>query len=1524
MADAELKAAFTAVESITETVEKVETSFDGMSASLQNLDNQFRETETATKTFSQELESLERSIVSGATTSQMAESSFESMEEQISETERKVDRLKRSFEGLNVVQGMTTAQVATNAGAMKVASNAIDEMGDEAIKSASQLTVLDTVMQELSLSGSALSVNIGAFNVSLRNLAPLVPIAASMGSVVTVAAALASAIGAAAVAFAGFMAGGAVQFFNDLQEEFEGLTNDAQTLEAIIGGLRDLFAEALEPLEGEAGAEFFVDVVEGVADFVNRLAQAIDQMRDNFMPLFTGAADIINDEFDEIANAVSLMMDRMTPILLGLFDWFMKRLPDALEFASRVTQDLVGPANNLGESLIQLLGSVIETATTVFQGLAPAFSVAIDLARELVDLFNVLSNGFLQAAIFLGSLTFAARKFVGIADTMANIGISAANTAIQMGKTMSNAGGAVAALNDALSNQFKHLGALRKIMLGTMSVEQASGQVQQDLKDKFQELAKAIINAEGDVEDLRNEFLMLQQIMESGDIDDNTEVMELVDERIENVKNQADSARKSLDNLSAASVSPDVDLSNLGEGRDPSNVLKEQIGMERLPDDLGPDMELPEVETPDKASEALEKQTELKDKEDFEDLGEKINSAATDDDDDGRLITDGGQKLGGNVQATFRELADSSREAGDAVRERLTGALDETYTGLSAIPVAARRSSKSVDELKHSFGDAKPAITKISDEASIFEDTVSDAAKSSSEDVEEITSSIVQLNDAGLDEKDFEKVVPDTDKFDVDDKVLPKGMELGGDRETFMKDIDELRPTPGARGMQKAPAPVEESIEALQSGEAVGTGAGAGSGFISAKTADRVDEVSGKVDEMGENVTPLTDDTLDLITTDTVKNSSVLTDEISEGAQSAEMLRDSISQAVDESEGFSPFEPIMDQAFSAPAEAMDQDIEPPDVDISPREGGMLDPLTEQTIETPGIEPDDVPGAGGISRPTPPSRGDMAGMAMAPEIGEATIDTENFDKVEGKLKNLKKSWTGFGRRTNRVVGSAKDRIKSFATGAGDDLGGLAGKTRKNMGVIRGAISEGAELAVLKFRRMGGASGILSSSLTFASNKMRGLKTSLIAAKGAMVRYIGSIWTTVFALYAQANAAITNALANWANAYAAGGATLALKAMAMSLWGAVKAFAAATLSAITTAGTFISTLIPAAITTGVVLNAALGGIPILLAAIIGVSAAVVGVLGNMDSVASGVGGAFNALKSAVVALGNSMLKMAVPAWNLLVDIVELALAPFIALWDGMMAIAKALGLVSDEGSATGGIVSTLMGLFDGLMAVLGDVFKFASGVLSTLGNALYTGIVVPFKIAAGIIKRTVQLFKGLIGIVMNRIPLVSSVVGGMIEIFNAVKNAILSIPQALANMAEALEQMVNNIIGWFMDKIRGVVDVINGIIDTFNKLPGANIDQISIGEEGLSGDNQGSESLEGLQTTADEVRENTREDEEEPDDDITTRPDMNMSFKDSIENNVDVQADPEDKAQLSRITKDALEEANSFARRQQGGQ
>jgi hypothetical protein len=142
--------------------------------------------------------------------------------------------------------------------------------------------------------------------------------------------------------------------------------------------------------------------------------------------------------------------------------------------------------------------------------------------------------------------------------------------------------------------------------------------------------------------------------------------------------------------------------------------------------------------------------------------------------------------------------------------------------------------------------------------------------------------------------------------------------------------------------------------------------------------------------------------------------------------------------------------------------------------------------------------------------------------------------------------------------------------------------------------------------------------------------------------------------------------------------------------------------------------------------------------------------------------------------------------------------------------------------------------------------------------------------------------------------------------------------MNLPSIVESMANSVSQMISNLASGITDVIQPVVDTINNLIEKSNELVGTDYDKIELGENDPTG------KFSGAKTTTSQVRENIRRGEDEPDEDVATEPNVSLNLEDSVENNVDVQADPEDKAQLSRITKDALEEANSFARRQQGGQ
>lgn len=140
---------------------------------------------------------------------------------------------------------------------------------------------------------------------------------------------------------------------------------------------------------------------------------------------------------------------------------------------------------------------------------------------------------------------------------------------------------------------------------------------------------------------------------------------------------------------------------------------------------------------------------------------------------------------------------------------------------------------------------------------------------------------------------------------------------------------------------------------------------------------------------------------------------------------------------------------------------------------------------------------------------------------------------------------------------------------------------------------------------------------------------------------------------------------------------------------------------------------------------------------------------------------------------------------------------------------------------------------------------------------------------------------------------------------VSIFETIGSLIADIINRILEFIGVADGMGGAIAGAF-DVVLSVVELLNDVlgwvIDKINMIPGVDI--------------------EGPALEAKAVSDALEDDTEESDDDIQTEQNVDLSFEDKLEQNVDVQADPEDKAQLSRITKDAIEEANSFARRQQG--
>jgi len=1405
MASERLTAVFDAVDNISSTLEKVDASFENLGTSVEGLSNDFEDNMLSSQGLQQaqnrlsdaadkadrSFEGLTRAMAQNSATSQAVNRASEQVGSTIDDLSTEVDEARRSFESLSVVQGMSTATAATNAGAMQIAGNMIDEMGDDALKTAGQMGVLNTVMQELSLSGSALSLNIGAFNVSLRNLAPLVPIAASMGSVVTVMGAFISSLGAATVALGAFTAAGALGFMEDMQNEFDGLTNSAETLEAVMGGIKDLFVEALEPLRSAQNTEFFVSIIEGTADLVNRLAQAISQMRGNFMPLFTGISDIISAEFDAIANGINDMMVMMTPVILDFFEWFMSRLPSALRFMARVTQDLAGPIGNLGTSLLDLLTSIIETAVQIFQGLAPAFSVALDVATALVDVFNTLSNGFLQATIFLGGLTLAATKFVGIADTLANVGISAANTFSQWATKVGSVSNIIPSLNQALANQFEHLRALGKVLMGHMSVQEASGQVQKDFKEEVQEFAQALLDAEVGADELRNKLVELQLAMRDGGVEEGQEKLEDFQDELDETSNKVDEATaKASGEMAEGMDEAGEAAANAGEAA--------SEGMEEMSDGA------------DEAAEAAEGTTMS--------VGELMANIDRDADDAADSVNDAGTELANmptpssepsDIVSEFSDEADDAADAASNLGEKLG---PEMASASDEVVEASDNIVEGIDGISRSGGNLQ----------FFGEDGFTSAIEQSDE-----------LN-AALEGIEFGKV--DTSEIDVDNVTDLRNELIGASDDVVglgddMENVGEILETGAISAGPSEPLFSDETGEAIQ-----------GIGDSAFHAGDAIDDAAMSSEQMTESFEMADEAAMGLMIPDR------LSGEAQQAAEAADRAGDSL-ESMDVAEGF----------------------------------GALD---------------DVEG---------------------PEFQR--IDTSNLDAVKGKFRGAIDSAQAFGQRTSDAMRNAGQGITNFAVGAGDDIGGAAGSITDSLGTIKGAAKEQAALLKRSFVQAGGASGILSAGVNKAKLAMGKMKrTALLAASNLQLMAM-SAWQSIKALTVQAATAARTALKNWFLAFSQGGVVAGFKAMAASAWGAVAGLIAAGASAIATAASFVAGLIPATISAGLALNTAFAGIPALIGALVVLAGLAVGVLGNMDGVTSGLKGAFDGLKNAIAQIGNALLTVGVPAWNLFIDIMEAILSPVFAIIDGFKLIGEALGFTSGEGGLLMGIIGGLLDGFSALMGIIGGMLNFVAPAFSFIGDLIYTAIIIPFQIVAGVISGVIDIMQALVALAIEKIPFMSELVNGFKIAIEAVQNAIAQIPAFFDTVAQMVNNIIGDIVGFIFDMLQPAVDAVNTLIRGANKVPGVDID--TVGLEDL-GEAQASDALEGAQTSAAEVRENVSSDGEEADEEVATEPDVNLSLEDSVEKNVEVQADPEDKAQLSRITKDALEEANSFARRQQGGQ
>jgi len=327
----------------------------------------------------------------------------------------------------------SSESVATSAtkvnGAVRGASSAVDELGDESREAAVEVGLLGTVMDKTSVSAGALSINVGAFTIALRQLQTQIPlIVTTLGSLVSVLGGVGSAAIAAGGGISALLAGGAIGLLEDIESQFADVTSTGEALQKLMRGLGNMFREALDPLVNAENVELFVSLLEDMANFANRSAQAIDASRESIMRFFSVVGQ--SADFNRFAGSLQNVMafeaggefDSAGEVLARFLGYLVGELPDAIDFFNRVTVNLAEPLQEVAYQFKLLTIELVEFAEGAAPGALGVISTLLSVFTALFESLNDLSGTFVSSAIQALAFTAVMLRLAKVFDAVAGIG----------------------------------------------------------------------------------------------------------------------------------------------------------------------------------------------------------------------------------------------------------------------------------------------------------------------------------------------------------------------------------------------------------------------------------------------------------------------------------------------------------------------------------------------------------------------------------------------------------------------------------------------------------------------------------------------------------------------------------------------------------------------------------------------------------------------------------------------------------------------------------------------------------------------------------------------------------------------------------------------------------------------------------------------------------------------------------------------------------------------------------------------
>jgi hypothetical protein len=283
----------------------------------------------------------------------------------------------------------------------------MEETSDNSEKTSGVLGVLNTVFE-------GTTVNIGAFNLQLKNLIVTLPIVTGLigGATVAVGALFTAIAGIVGLLGAGLAAGFA-QDLQDIEENSAEVTDTFEAMEEKMSRIRDAIVEATEPLQIQAFQRLADQVGGGLLWALNQFSIQMAESVDLIFALKDAIASPFVANFNKTLDTLTNSVERLLPVIRGVSEYLAKAIPEFMRFSSVQTMRFAEEMGNLIKSFIKFGKEATKLTITIIKGLAPVITVALDVLTSILAVINKIPSSIVSLLVKITLLWIVFEKLLG-------------------------------------------------------------------------------------------------------------------------------------------------------------------------------------------------------------------------------------------------------------------------------------------------------------------------------------------------------------------------------------------------------------------------------------------------------------------------------------------------------------------------------------------------------------------------------------------------------------------------------------------------------------------------------------------------------------------------------------------------------------------------------------------------------------------------------------------------------------------------------------------------------------------------------------------------------------------------------------------------------------------------------------------------------------------------------------------------------------------------------------------------------